>query len=310
MSKIRRVDFSPDEFLAGTTELDLEETGGYWKVCSLIYSRGGPVADDESWIAAAIVCHVRTWRKIRQRLLAVGKLRLVEIGGQPHLTNGRAERELGRATDRIDNAHRAADESARKRRLARESTVSNGSETLDREPTRARQQGEKQGELLKNNDLGQAPASRHARANHQPSTTKEYVTTTKTEERGATRAKRAPPPPGPKITMDWPLSDELRQWTVSTLAATNAASRVDIERELLKFRTHHVREGTTERGATRAWHTWIFNAIKWSEEDGSSISRQGGRQPQRRSPVATAAALAAGLSRLGDRGSGGEGDPQ
>lgn len=136
------------------------------------------------------------------------------------------------------------------------------------------------------------------------------VTTTETEERGATRAKRAPPLSTRKLTAEWTLSDELRQWTDGTLSATNAVGKVDVERELLKFRTYHIREGTTERGATRAWHTWIFNAIKWSEEDGSSISRQGGRQPQRRSPVATAAALAAGLSRLGDRGSGGEGDPQ
>jgi uncharacterized protein YdaU (DUF1376 family) len=46
MSKVRRVDFSPDEWIAGTRELTMEERGAYWDVCALIYSRGGPIPDD------------------------------------------------------------------------------------------------------------------------------------------------------------------------------------------------------------------------------------------------------------------------
>lgn len=41
--KIRRVDFSPDEWLAGTVELSNEDRGVYITICALIYSRGGPI---------------------------------------------------------------------------------------------------------------------------------------------------------------------------------------------------------------------------------------------------------------------------
>jgi len=41
--KIRRVDFSPDEWIAGTVGMTLEEEGLYIRVCALIYSHGGPI---------------------------------------------------------------------------------------------------------------------------------------------------------------------------------------------------------------------------------------------------------------------------
>lgn len=44
--KVRRVDFSPDEWLSGTAELSDEDRGIYITICALIYSRGGPVRYD------------------------------------------------------------------------------------------------------------------------------------------------------------------------------------------------------------------------------------------------------------------------
>lgn len=112
MAKIRRVDFSPDEWIAGTRELTLEERGAYWDVCALIYSRGGPIADDEAWIAKALTCHVRTWRAIRAQLIAKGKL----IARDGMLSNGRSLREIKRAEGRLKSSRDAAEESAKTRR--------------------------------------------------------------------------------------------------------------------------------------------------------------------------------------------------
>ena len=75
--KVRRIDFSPDEWLAGTTKLTLVEKGCYWTVCCLIYSKGGPVDDDPVWLARNMGCDVRTWKAVRERLLELGKLQLI-----------------------------------------------------------------------------------------------------------------------------------------------------------------------------------------------------------------------------------------
>jgi uncharacterized protein YdaU (DUF1376 family) len=102
--KVRRIDYRPDEFLAGTSNLTLEETGAYWKVCSLIYSRGGPIENDDRWIAAAIFVDVRKWKPIKANLIAKGKLHLNE----GKLSNGRCETEIQRALARINGAKKGA----------------------------------------------------------------------------------------------------------------------------------------------------------------------------------------------------------
>ena len=44
--KIRRVDFSPDEWLAGTAELSEFDRGVYITICALIYSRGERIGEE------------------------------------------------------------------------------------------------------------------------------------------------------------------------------------------------------------------------------------------------------------------------
>lgn len=321
MSKIRRVDFSPDEWIAGTRDLTLEERGAYWDLCSLIYSRGGPVADDERWIGKALGCDVRTWRRVRGRLLEVGKLRSIEIEGQACLTNGRAEREIERATGRISQAREAADESVRARRQNQDrpnfGEKSAGS-SAEVPPKSRRSSGENQGDLLNINALDRAVASGDDRANHQPSTTN-TVTTTETGERARAKRRAAPTPVEradrkTKLPEDWTLTDKLRDWTTGTLAGCGAADRVDIERELAKFRAHHIGKQTRWVRWDQAWNTWIFNAIEWSERNGSSIGRQG-RQRKDTEPAGSRAAhgyayyAAAGAGQLAKRRPPGDEDP-
>lgn len=146
MSKIRRIDFSPDEWIAGTRDLGLDERGAYWDVCSLMYSRGGPIADDDAWIAKTLGCHGRTWRTIKVRLLALGKLRIE--GGC--VTNGRAMRELIHAENRLKSSRKASEKSAKSRRTRAE----NADESNDY------------------NEIPEADAPAAERAIHQPSTIK------------------------------------------------------------------------------------------------------------------------------------------
>src|SRR5581483_1414767 len=254
MSKVRRVDFSPDEWLVGTRELELDERGAYWDACSLIYSRGGPIADDERWLAKALACDVRTWRRLRARLLEVGKLRVVTIDGQPHLTNERAEREIERANGRIEKASRGGKAKAEKHTAAQHRP--------DFGATSARSSGdpaEKSGpELSENNGLGSA--------NYQPSTINDQRSRESlTVDRGRANARAPngkPEKRRSKLPPDWTLTPELREWTADTLAGTHATARVDIDRELEKFKAHHIAKGNLMADWNRAWHTWTFNAIE------------------------------------------------
>lgn len=309
MSKIRRVDFSPDEWLVGTRELELDERGAYWDVCSLIYSRGGPILDDERWLGKALACDVRTWRRIRGRLLEVGKLTLIEIDGQAHLTNSRAEREIERAGGRIASAKKAADASA-ERRAARTSAEDRPDDRPEVPPILDRSGDEKKDVSANIKDLGERTLG-----NYQLSTTnqEEEITTTESVTAGALADDGAAPPPakpdpkGARLPEDWRPEGELRQWTLDTIA--EKGSSVSAGHELERFRDYwRSQPGAKGRKADwpATWRNWIRKAIDM-EGKGNGPYRQGPHQARRRSAAANAAAFIAALGGTGDRGSGGGG---
>lgn len=80
----------PDNFIAGTVGLTLEEKGAYSLVLDLMYVRGGPVPDEPRYIAGVCNCSVRKWNAIRQRLIDLGKIHAVD----GYLTNDRAQEEI------------------------------------------------------------------------------------------------------------------------------------------------------------------------------------------------------------------------
>lgn len=92
--KVRRVDFSPDEWIAGTIDLSLAERGMYITACSLIYSRGGAILTG----MLRSFCHedLRTYTRCLQKLLDLGKLELKE----GYLSNKRCLSELQSAENR------------------------------------------------------------------------------------------------------------------------------------------------------------------------------------------------------------------
>lgn len=83
----------PDNFIAGTVGLTLEEKGAYSLVLDLMYVRGGPVPDEPRYIAGVCNCSVRKWNAIREKLIESGKLRVID----GCLTNERAENEIEKA---------------------------------------------------------------------------------------------------------------------------------------------------------------------------------------------------------------------
>lgn len=97
--KVRRIDFSADEFIAGITgKLTVADLGVYWLVCSLIYSHGGPIDDDEKWIAAIFRdTNPRTVRAAIERLILMSKIQ--RMGGE--LMVNRCRKELERASNRV-----------------------------------------------------------------------------------------------------------------------------------------------------------------------------------------------------------------
>ena len=111
MSKIRHADFYPDEFLVGVVGLNPAEIGAYWVACSLMYSRGGSITDDDAWISRACGCNPRTWRAIKDRLVAAGKLTIRD----GFISNSRVIREIERAQKRLKQSRNAAEASANAR---------------------------------------------------------------------------------------------------------------------------------------------------------------------------------------------------
>lgn len=236
MAKIRRIDFSPDEWIAGTRELTLDERGAYWDVCALMYSRGGPIADDETWISKALTCHVRTWRAIRSRLIAKGKLS--SVGG--NLCNGRTAREIEKAESRLRNSREAADSSARERRLRAEERSTDRPEIPEDDQ-----------QINDCNGIDKAGASAADRAitNHQPSTTnhQDSIVDSAAPKRATRKAK---------LSADWTP-------TLEQLTYAKAQGCQDPADTAERFRLHHLSKGTLGADWNLGFQYWCRNESRF-----------------------------------------------
>jgi uncharacterized protein YdaU (DUF1376 family) len=90
MGDIRWYKRDPDAALNGMAELTLEERGAYNTILDLIYSNEGNLPDDDRALARRMKTNVRRWKRIRQRLIDLGKLYI--HGGDLH--NGRSDKEI------------------------------------------------------------------------------------------------------------------------------------------------------------------------------------------------------------------------
>lgn len=100
MSKVRRVDYYPDEMVAGVAgKMSPADFGVYWMVCTLIASRGEAVDDDAEWLAGLFKRRTKKSdvRASLDRLIAEAKLQ--QSDGK--LTQNRMLSEVNKASDRI-----------------------------------------------------------------------------------------------------------------------------------------------------------------------------------------------------------------
>lgn len=115
MGDIRWYKRDPNAALAGFAVLTLEERGAYDTVLDLIYAHDGDLDDDEHFLAGWMRSDVRVWRRLRQRLLDLGKI-YIHAG---KIRNERCDRELVAAQHRIASASIAGIQSAAKREADR-----------------------------------------------------------------------------------------------------------------------------------------------------------------------------------------------
>ncbi len=99
IEKVRRVDFSPDEWLGGTARLSDAECGIYIRACALIYSHGGPITRAD----LRDVCKGRGPRFQRGLDSLIGHGKLIALDAE-RLDQARCEAELARARRRIEAA--------------------------------------------------------------------------------------------------------------------------------------------------------------------------------------------------------------
>lgn len=93
MSRIKWYKRDPLAALDGMMILTLEERGAYNTVLDLIYAREGKVADDDRFLAGWMRCDIRVWKRIKERLISLGKLQTSD----GLLTNLRATSEVSAA---------------------------------------------------------------------------------------------------------------------------------------------------------------------------------------------------------------------
>lgn len=101
-SKVRRVDFHPDEYITGVGGvLTAEQQGIYWMICATIMSEGGPIPFNERRLAALCLSRPSRVRVVVEALIEMGKITLTECG---ELAQKRALSEVERSTKRIQTA--------------------------------------------------------------------------------------------------------------------------------------------------------------------------------------------------------------
>lgn len=90
----------PDNFFAATRALTLEQRGAYSDILDLYISRDGLLPDNEIQMARCLSVDPRIWRRVREELLACGKIELrdsfiVPRGGDTTLGKSLAASEAG-----------------------------------------------------------------------------------------------------------------------------------------------------------------------------------------------------------------------
>ncbi len=113
MGQIKWYKRDPSAALGGMMGLTLDERGAYNTVLDLIYSRDGNLPDDDRFLAGWMSVDVRVWRRLKQRLIDLGKLYIED--GLIH--NDKADAVVLEALARVGSARDAGLSSGRTRAI-------------------------------------------------------------------------------------------------------------------------------------------------------------------------------------------------
>lgn len=85
-----------EDALQGYRRLSLEQRGAYTTLLDLIYDNGGPIDNNDRWLAGELCVSIRKARALISELLTLQKIYLTPDG---KISNHRAEKEIGNALE-------------------------------------------------------------------------------------------------------------------------------------------------------------------------------------------------------------------
>lgn len=102
-----------EDALQGYRRLSLEQRGAYTTLLDLIYDNGGPIDNNDRWLAGELCVSIRKARALISELLTLQKIYLTPDG---KISNHRAEKEIGNALEisrkRAENGSKRGGKSA------------------------------------------------------------------------------------------------------------------------------------------------------------------------------------------------------
>lgn len=270
--KPRRVDLSPDNFIAGVAgQMNATELGVYWMACLLIYSHGGETVCDEKRLAALLPgTHWRTIRAALDRLHELGKL----SSRDGHTMAKGCSGPLEEAAKRI---------------------------------SRARENGSKGGRpVSENNDL-QKPNGLHNEKlpslSPPPSQPVESISSLRSE---------ISPPENPKRKSRSSLSETFpddagKAWAEQKWLAKGRADLCGRMIEIIEsFRDHHAGRDTRSADWAGSWRTWAKNEMNFSKAHKNGNGQAAGER--RLSPHEKFARAGLSIILDAERSAAGDGD--
>jgi uncharacterized protein YdaU (DUF1376 family) len=111
MDRLFRIDFYPQDWLALTSAMTLEQRGIFIQICAMIYANRGPIKNDPAWIGRAANCSPRMARSLIDQLVASDS---IQIQGS-QISQKRCERELNSKRIHLENSANGGRKSAENR---------------------------------------------------------------------------------------------------------------------------------------------------------------------------------------------------
>lgn len=223
--KVRRVDFYPDEYIAGVGNLlRADEQGIYWMICALITSEGGPIARNEMRLGGLCLMRQTDVRKIIDKLVAMGKLSLTDDG---KLSQKRAQTEVELSSKRIQTASENGSKGGR--------------------PA-------KKDELNQEMDKPDGLSGEKLTTNYQlPTTNQDIDTSLRSVSPPAKRSKG-----GTRLSSDWVLPKSYGDWA---LEKGLPRDRILIEAEKMRNWSINAGKVGVKVDWFAAWRNWVQKAI-------------------------------------------------